>query len=46
MPHKEDSAGVLGWVGKAPVDVLHEDIHFIRAQRLYGFLHIRGTESC
>ena len=29
MPYKEDSTGVLSWVGKAPVDVLHEDVKFI-----------------
>ena len=29
MPHEEDSTGVLSWVSKAPVDVLHEDVQFI-----------------
>ena len=29
VPNKEDATRVLGGVGEAPVDVLHQDVHLV-----------------
>ena len=44
MPDQEAATGVLSGLGKATIDVLHEDVHLCRVQRLHRLLHLRGTD--
>lgn len=46
VPDKQYTAGVLCWVGKATVDVLHEDVSLICAEGVHSLLYICSFEPC